>query len=84
MPPTSVCVVLPHAKSEIAIKSVGHLRYDRCWGLKVCGFIMSGAAGFIGSHLCDRLVEEGHRVAAYDNFRKSITGDVLATRAPER
>src|SRR6202166_2335302 len=29
---------------------------------------MSGAAGFIGSHLCDRLIAEGHRVVGYDNF----------------
>ena len=29
---------------------------------------MSGAAGFIGSHLCDRLLAEGHSVLAVDNF----------------
>ena len=34
-------------------------------------FIISGAAGFIGSHLCDRLIGEGHSVLALDNF---ITG----------
>ncbi len=34
-------------------------------------FIMSGAAGFIGSHFCDRLIAEGHTVVAVDNF---ITG----------
>src|SRR5580704_889170 len=33
---------------------------------------MSGAAGFIGSHLCDRLIAEGHQVVGYDNF---MTGD---------
>ena len=33
---------------------------------------MSGAAGFIGSHLCDRLIAEGHHVVGIDNF---ITGD---------
>jgi len=32
---------------------------------------MSGAAGFIGSHLCDRLIAEGHYVLGVDNF---ITG----------
>ena len=32
---------------------------------------MSGAAGFIGSHLCDRLIAEGHSVLALDNL---ITG----------
>jgi dTDP-glucose 4,6-dehydratase len=29
-------------------------------------FIISGAAGFIGSHLCDRLIQEGHSVVAVD------------------
>jgi dTDP-glucose 4,6-dehydratase len=32
---------------------------------------MSGAAGFIGSHFCDRLLTEGHHVVGLDNF---ITG----------
>src|ERR1700682_5046286 len=30
---------------------------------------MSGAAGFIGSHLCDRLVAEGHTVVGLDNLK---------------
>src|ERR1700730_7739724 len=29
---------------------------------------MSGAAGFIGSHFCDRLVAEGHTVVGLDNL----------------
>jgi dTDP-glucose 4,6-dehydratase len=29
---------------------------------------VSGAAGFIGSHFCDRLLQEGHTVVALDNF----------------
>jgi len=33
--------------------------------------LISGAAGFIGSHLCDRLVADGHSVVALDNL---ITG----------
>lgn len=36
-------------------------------------YVISGAAGFIGSHLCERLLAEGHEVVALDNF---ITGDV--------
>jgi len=31
-------------------------------------FLMSGAAGFIGSHLCDRLIAEGHSVIGLDNL----------------
>jgi len=30
--------------------------------------VVSGAAGFIGSHLCDRLLADGHAVDALDNF----------------
>ncbi len=33
--------------------------------------LITGGAGFLGSHLCDRLLEEGHRVCCMDNF---ITG----------
>ena len=30
--------------------------------------LVTGGAGFIGSHLCERLVKEGHVVTALDNF----------------
>jgi len=30
--------------------------------------IVSGAAGFVGSHMCDRLLAEGHTVVGLDNF----------------
>jgi len=30
--------------------------------------VVSGAAGFIGSHLCDRLLERGYQVVALDNL----------------
>jgi dTDP-glucose 4,6-dehydratase len=33
--------------------------------------LISGAAGFIGSHLCDRLLKDGHDVVGFDNL---ITG----------
>jgi dTDP-glucose 4,6-dehydratase len=33
--------------------------------------LITGAAGFLGSHLCDRFLEEGHEVIGMDNF---ITG----------
>lgn len=34
--------------------------------------LITGAAGFLGSHLCDRFISEGCRVIGMDNF---ITGD---------
>jgi len=30
--------------------------------------LVTGGAGFIGSHLCDRLVKDGHQVVCLDNF----------------
>ena len=30
--------------------------------------VVAGAAGFIGSHFCDRLIAEGHTVVALDNY----------------
>lgn len=33
-----------------------------------CTSLVTGAAGFIGSHLCERLLQEGHRVIGVDAF----------------
>ncbi len=35
--------------------------------------LITGAAGFLGSHLCDRFIKEGFQVVAMDNL---ITGDL--------
>lgn len=35
--------------------------------------LITGAAGFLGSHLCDRFIKEGYAVVAMDNL---ITGDL--------
>ena len=34
--------------------------------------LVTGGAGFIGSHVCDRLVQDGYRVICVDNL---LTGD---------
>ena len=35
--------------------------------------LITGAAGFLGSHLCDRFIKEGYFVIGMDNL---ITGDL--------
>jgi UDP-glucuronate decarboxylase len=38
--------------------------------------LVTGGAGFLGSHLCDRLVEQGHDVICLDNFFTSQKNNV--------
>jgi dTDP-glucose 4,6-dehydratase len=38
--------------------------------------LISGAAGFIGSHLCDHLLAAGHEVVALDNFITGSPGNI--------
>ena len=35
--------------------------------------LITGGAGFLGSHLCDRFIKEGFHVVAMDNL---LTGDI--------
>ena len=46
-------------------------------------FLVTGAAGFIGSHLCDRLLSRGHQVIGIDNLHLGRMRNIehLATNA---
>ena len=48
---------------------VGQKQYN----MPVKRILITGAAGFLGSHLCDRFIKEGYHVMAMDNL---ITGDI--------
>ncbi len=39
--------------------------------------LVTGGAGFLGSHLCERLVEQGHDVICLDNFFTSQKSNVV-------
>ena len=38
--------------------------------------LVTGGAGFIGSHLCERLIKDGHTVTAIDNFSTGRASNV--------
>ena len=42
--------------------------------------IVTGAAGFIGSHLCDRLLADGHEVLGIDDFSTGRESNLQAAR----
>lgn len=46
--------------------------------------LITGGAGFIGSHLCDRLVDQGHEVIAMDNLMTGTVENVAHLWGDER
>ena len=40
--------------------------------------LVTGGAGFIGSHLCERLVNDGHSVTAIDNFSTGCASNLAS------
>jgi dTDP-glucose 4,6-dehydratase len=46
--------------------------------------VVTGAAGFLGSHLCDALIAEGHAVIAVDNLLTGRTANLAHLRTEPR
>ncbi len=44
--------------------------------------LVTGGAGFLGSHLCDRLLSEGHRVVCVDNLDTGTLENIEHIRDP--
>jgi UDP-glucuronate 4-epimerase len=55
-------VTRPHRQ---ALASAGAASYKLLFSMKI---LVTGAAGFIGSHLAERLAQDGHEVNGLDNF----------------
>jgi dTDP-glucose 4,6-dehydratase len=45
--------------------------------------LVTGGAGFLGSHLCDHLLEQGHRVICVDNLETGSLKNIHHVREPD-
>jgi dTDP-glucose 4,6-dehydratase len=53
-----------------------------CVAMPTC--LVTGGAGFLGSHLCDELLARGHRVICVDNLETGSLANIEHIRDPER
>src|SRR5215213_10213845 len=49
----------------------------------MCTSLVTGGAGFLGSHLCDELLRRGFRVICVDNFETGSLANIEHIRVPE-
>ena len=42
--------------------------------------LVTGGAGYVGSHCAVKLLEAGHRVAVLDNLSNAAAGAIIAVR----
>src|ERR1043166_8455029 len=65
----SVCGIFGRLMSR-KIRSSTNTRRSFCLWLRGMNVLVTGGAGYIGSVICDQLLESGHRVVVYANLAK--------------
>src|SRR5256884_6066038 len=45
--------------------------------------LVTGGAGFLGSHMCDELLRRGHRVICVDNLETGSLANIEHIRSPD-
>jgi dTDP-glucose 4,6-dehydratase len=56
----------------------------RGYSAAVSTCVVTGGAGFLGSHLCDELLARGHRVICVDNLETGSLANIEHIRDPDR
>ena len=70
--------VVPKRALKSARRADGPLS---CAAMATC--LVTGGAGFLGSHLCDELLRRGHRVICVDNVETGSLANIEHIRVPE-
>lgn len=65
-------------------KSAGFSASARAAARRKLTVVVTGGAGFVGSHLCERLVGDGHHVICVDNFHTGRCANVHGLMASGR
>src|SRR6476661_10607526 len=58
-------------------------RADWVFSRAMATCLVTGGAGFLGSHLCDELLARGHRVICVDNFETGSLANIEHIRGPQ-
>jgi dTDP-glucose 4,6-dehydratase len=66
----------------VIVRTLGAGRAPLCCA-RVPRSIVTGGAGFLGSHLCDELLARGHQVVCVDNFETGSLANIEHIRVPE-
>src|SRR5665213_1677847 len=65
----------------VAVWPRGAAHPDRLPAMATC--LVTGGAGFLGSHLCDELLSRGNRVICVDNLETGTLENIAHIRDPE-
>src|SRR3982074_964703 len=67
--------IRPHARSTAGVRGYHPAVMATC--------LVTGGAGFLGSHLCDELLRRGHRVICVDNLETGSLANIEHIRSPD-
>src|SRR5579883_1855690 len=75
---------MPVFSSSLASRPFGTPHPLVCGGFAIMRTVITGGAGFIGSHLCERFLAEGHEVICVDNYITGSPVNIEPLRANDR
>src|SRR5947208_16843951 len=76
-PGLGLAVYRPGSRADLVTNSTRYERHHMTTSL------VTGGAGFLGSHLCDQLMARGHRVICVDNLETGSLVNITHIHSPD-